>query len=123
VQPVTSVTVGTQVSGTVSWLGADFNSIVQSGQIIARLDSSLFDAQVAQASGGGVMANANLDRSRVSLLDAQVTFRRMKALSDRQLIPGSALDAASMAVAAATATGATSANPLMGSQPRGGRGR
>jgi HlyD family secretion protein len=36
VQPVTSVTVGSQVSGTVSWLGADFNSIVQKGQIIAR---------------------------------------------------------------------------------------
>jgi HlyD family secretion protein len=104
VQPVTSVTVGSQVSGTVSWLGADFNSIVQKGQIIARLDPSLFEAQVAQARSGVVMAEANLDRSRVGLLDAQAKYGRMKALSDRQLVAGSDLDAASSAVASATAS-------------------
>jgi len=104
VQPVTSVSVGSQVSGTVSWLGADFNSIVRKGQVIARLDPSLFEAQVAQARSGVVMANANLDRSRVSLLDTQVQYRRMKELSDRQLVSGSDLDAASSAVASAAAS-------------------
>ena len=48
-QAVTTVQVGTQVSGTVSWLGADFNSIVHKGQVIARLDPSLFQTQVEQA--------------------------------------------------------------------------
>src|ERR1043166_2516425 len=43
-QAVTTVQVGTQVSGTVSWLGADFNSIVHKGQVIAKLDPSLFQA-------------------------------------------------------------------------------
>ena len=104
VQPVTSVSVGSQVSGTVSWLGADFNSIVRKGQIIARLEPSLFEAQVAQARGGVVMANANLDRSRVSLADAQVKYGRMKELSDRQLISRSDLEAASLAVASAAAS-------------------
>jgi len=104
VQPVTSVTVGTQVSGTVSWLGADFNSIVQKGQIIARLDPSLFDAQVSQARSGVAIANANLDRSRVSLADAQLTYGRTKDLSDRQLVSRSDFDAASMAVASAAAS-------------------
>ncbi len=104
VQPVTSVSVGSQVSGTVSWLGADFNSIVQKGQIIARLDPSLFEAQVAQARSGVVMAEANLDRSRVSLLDAQAKYGRTKELSDRQLVAGSDLDAASSAVASAAAS-------------------
>jgi HlyD family secretion protein len=104
VQPVTSVTVGTQVSGTVSWLGADFNSIVQKGQIIARLEPSLFNAQVSQARSGVVMADANLDRSRVSLADAQLTYRRTKELSDRQLVSQSDLDAASMAVNSAAAS-------------------
>jgi HlyD family secretion protein len=104
VQPVTSVSVGSQVSGTVSWLGADFNSIVKKGQIIARLDPSLFEAEVAQARSGVVMANANLDRSRVSLLDAQAQFGRMKELSGRQLVAGSDLDAASSAVASAAAS-------------------
>ncbi len=104
VQPVTSVTVGSQVSGTVSWLGADFNSIVQKGQIIARLDPSLLDAAVQQANSGLVKANADRDRSRVTLLDAQVTYGRTKELSDRQLVSRSDLDAASLAVAAAAAS-------------------
>lgn len=103
VQPVTSVSVGTQVSGTVSWLGADFNSIVQKGQIIARLDPSLFDAQVAQARSGLVKANADMERYRVSLTDAQMKYARAKNLADRQLIAQSDLDAASMAVDSAAA--------------------
>src|SRR5262245_16693880 len=45
-QAVTTVTVGTQVSGTISSLGADFNSVVKRGQVIARLDPSLFQAQL-----------------------------------------------------------------------------
>ena len=48
-QAVTTVQVGSQVSGNISWLGADFNSIVKKGQVIARLDPSLFEAQVEQA--------------------------------------------------------------------------
>jgi HlyD family secretion protein len=104
VQPVTSVSVGTQVSGTVAWLGADFNSIVQKGQIIARLDPSLFDAQVAQARSGVAKAKADLDRSRVDLADTQMKYDRAKELSDRQLIARSDLDAASMAVNSAAAS-------------------
>jgi HlyD family secretion protein len=104
VQPVTSVSVGSQVSGTVSWLGADFNSIVKKGQIIARLDPSLFDAQVAQARSGVVKANADLARSRVVLADAQMQFGRAQTLSERQLISASDLDLAAMNVASATAS-------------------
>src|SRR5215831_11377227 len=57
-QAVTTVQVGSQVSGTVSWLGADFKSRVSSGQVIAKLDPSIFQAQVdnAQASLGNVEA-------------------------------------------------------------------
>lgn len=47
VQAVTTVQVGSQVSGTVMWLGADFKSRVKRGQVIAKLDPALFDAQVA----------------------------------------------------------------------------
>lgn len=46
VQAVTTVQVGSQVSGTVMWLGADFKSRVKRGQVIARLDPALFNAQV-----------------------------------------------------------------------------
>jgi HlyD family secretion protein len=104
VQPVTSVSVGSQVSGTVSWLGADFNSIVTKGQIIARLDPAMLEAQVAQARSGVVKANADLDRARVTLADAQAKYGRANLLSDRQLISRSDLDVASMAVASAAAS-------------------
>ena len=43
--------VGSQVSGNISWLGADFNSIVKQGQVIARLDPSLFQAQMRSVRG------------------------------------------------------------------------
>lgn len=48
-QAVTTVQVGTQVSGTIKALHADFNSNVRNGQVIAELEPSLFKAQVEQA--------------------------------------------------------------------------
>src|SRR5437868_10473406 len=77
-QAVTTVQVGSQVSGNIQWLGADFNSIVKKGQVIARLDPSLFEAQLQQVQANLVQARANLtksrselDRARVQLTDAQ----------------------------------------------------
>src|SRR5215208_2845898 len=76
-QAVTTVQIGSQVSGNIQWLGADFNSIVKKGQVIARLDPSLFDAQLQQARANLAQARANvtkaqsdLDRTRVQLVDA-----------------------------------------------------
>src|SRR5512142_2107864 len=48
-QAVTTVQVGSQVSGNIQWLGADFNSIVRKNQVIARIDPSIFQAQVEQS--------------------------------------------------------------------------
>src|SRR6185295_165270 len=45
-QAVTTVQVGTQVSGTIAQLFADFNSLVRKGQILAKLDQSLFQTQI-----------------------------------------------------------------------------
>src|SRR5438034_3972500 len=77
-QAVTTVQVGSQVSGNIAWLGADFNSIVHKGQVIAKLDPSLFEAQVQQARANLSQARANLtkaesdlERNKVQLLDAQ----------------------------------------------------
>src|SRR5436309_4536125 len=66
-QAVTTVQVGSQVSGTILSLGADFNSIVRKGQVIARLDPSLLDAQVKQAEANLARSQADLDRSKVQL--------------------------------------------------------
>jgi len=62
-EAVTTVQVGSQVSGTVAWLGADFNSRVKRGAIVARLEPSLFEARVAQARSNLVAARAQVDRN------------------------------------------------------------
>ena len=59
VQPVDTVTVGTQVSGTVSALYADFNSTVKKGQLVAQLDKTLIMATVDQAKAGVAQAQSN----------------------------------------------------------------
>src|SRR5437763_11785449 len=66
-QAVTTVQVGSQVSGNISYLGADFNSIVHKGQVIARLDSSLFQAQLEQSRANLNQANANLSKTQSDL--------------------------------------------------------
>src|SRR5262245_57896931 len=58
VQAVVTVQVGSQVSGTVSWLGADFNSQVKRGQLVARLDPAIFQAQLDNANANVVNAEA-----------------------------------------------------------------
>jgi HlyD family secretion protein len=102
-QAVTTVQVGSQVSGTISELNADFNTIVRKGQVIAKLDPSLLQAQVEQAKANLTRSKADLDRNRVELADAQTKYARAKELAERQLLPLSDLDAAKVAVDAAQA--------------------
>ena len=97
-EALTTVQVGTQVSGTVQALYADFNSIVKKGQVIARLDPSLIQTQIEQQAANVTRAQADLDRLRVQLEDAKVKYARAKELSERQLIPRTELEAAEMAV-------------------------
>src|SRR5471032_1614043 len=63
-QAVTTVQVGSQVSGNISWLGADFNAIVKKDQVIAKLDPSLIQAQIDQQ-------DANLQQARANLVKSQ----------------------------------------------------
>jgi len=59
IQPVDTVTVGTQVSGTISALYADFNSTVKKGQLLAELDKTLIQATVDQAKASLAQAESN----------------------------------------------------------------
>jgi HlyD family secretion protein len=102
-QAVTTVQVGTQVSGTIAWLGADFNSIVHKGEVIARLDTSLLDADVEQAQAAEARARADVDNARVQLDDARQKFARSEELAKKQLLPQSDFDAARVAVETAEA--------------------
>src|SRR5919201_936975 len=102
-QAVTTVQVGSQVSGNISWLGADFNSIVHKGQVIARLDPALFQAAVEQARANLAKARADVEHNQVALVDANQKYSRAKELAARSLLPQSDLDAAKIAVDSAQA--------------------
>jgi HlyD family secretion protein len=92
VNAVTTVLVGTQVSGTIRSLFVDFNSRVKKGQIIAQIDPSTFESQVQQARANLLAAQANLDKSNTALVDAKRTFERNKELFTKNLVPRSDLD-------------------------------
>jgi HlyD family secretion protein len=102
-EAVTTVEVSTQVSGNIKRLGADFNSQVKTGQVLAELDPSLFETQVAQERATVVRLNAEVERARVQAADADVKLRRARELSAQQLIARSDLDAADSTAAAAAA--------------------
>ena len=94
VNPVTTVLVGTQVSGTIKEIYVDFNSPVRKGQLIARIDPSLFDAQVNQARANVFSARANLEKAEATLIDAKRTMDRNKELFSKNLVARSDLDTA-----------------------------
>jgi HlyD family secretion protein len=93
-QAVTTVQVGSQVSGIIASLHADFNSTVHRGDVVARLDPSLFEARLGQAKASLVSARANVDRSRASLEDTRQKLARAKELYAEKLLPLSDLETA-----------------------------
>src|SRR5215218_8238672 len=103
VQAMETVQVGTQVSGVVRELNADFNSIVRKGQVIARLDPQLIDTQIEQQSANVARAAADLERVKVALDDARQKLERARQLNDRNLIPRSDLETAQVNVESAQA--------------------
>jgi len=93
-EAVKTVQVGTQVSGTVAALFADFNSVVHNGQVVARLEPDLFQSQVEQARANLIKSEADLERFRVAVDDAKTKLARAQQLWDNKLIPKTELEAA-----------------------------
>src|SRR5579859_2330653 len=67
INPLTTVPVGSYVSGTVQYVFADFNSRVRAGQVLAQLDPSIYEAQAIQARGNLGNAEANLKNLEASI--------------------------------------------------------
>jgi HlyD family secretion protein len=82
---VTTVAVGSQVSGTIKNLYVDFNSPVHKGEVIARLDPTFLETSVKQA-------EANLDRAKATLAQAERDLSRIKELFDKSLAAQSDYD-------------------------------
>ena len=74
--PVVNVQVGSQVSGNIAKLFADFNSQVKAGQVVAQIDPALFQATVTQAEGDLASAQAALELARVNAKRTQDLFAR-----------------------------------------------
>lgn len=85
--PVTMVNVGTQVSGTVKSINADFNQEVKAGQVLAVLDPALFQAALGQSS-------ANLANARAQLKFAQAEEARFRSLVAQEYASRQELDRA-----------------------------
>ena len=101
---VTTVQVGTQVSGTIQKLYVDYNSRVKKGQAIAEIDPSLFNASVEQSQGNYLSAEANLQKAKVALADAERTFGRNKKLLSDGIISQGDFDASETALQSARAS-------------------
>ncbi len=78
-ESVTSVDVGTQVTGIIDKLYVDYNSEVKQGQLIAEIEKTLLDADLQSA-------DANLESARLTYEYTQTNYKRDKDLHDRQLI-------------------------------------
>ncbi|MBI3001568.1 MAG: efflux RND transporter periplasmic adaptor subunit [Deltaproteobacteria bacterium] len=102
-QAVVTVQVGSQVSGTIDKLFADFNTKVKAGQVVAQLNQDKFKASVDQGRANVLAAQSNLAKAKVGVADALRTLERNRELRKRDLMAQSELDAAQTAYDAALA--------------------
>ena len=94
-QAVTTVQVGSQVSGTIQSLNADFNSTVKKGQVVARLDPSLFEARLRPGAGQpGRRARQRRPRQRPRCRTASRSTSAPRSSPPEQLLPQSDLETA-----------------------------
>ena len=104
IEPVTSVTVGTQVSGIVSKLYVDYNSVVKKGQVIAELDKSNLVSELNSAKANLEQAKASLASAESSLSYQVANFRRNKTLYQKGLISGNDYESARLSYQTALAS-------------------
>jgi HlyD family secretion protein len=98
-----TVQVGSQVSGRVAEILADFNSQVTKGQVIARLDPQLFKAALEQAQANHAAARANLTRAEVQAMEAERQYKRTHSLAEQKFVPQAEADTAEANAQAARA--------------------
>lgn len=89
---ITTVTVGSQISGQVTDILVDFNSPVKKGDVLARIDPSTYQAQLEQGNAQIANAQAQLRQAQASLHNATLDFERKQSLSAQKLIARSDLD-------------------------------
>jgi HlyD family secretion protein len=99
-----TVQVGTQVSGRVQKLFADYNSQVKQGELVAKIDPQLFEASLQQAQANYLQAKAGVVTAQANALAADKAYARTKALHDQNLAAQADLDTAEAGVATSHAS-------------------
>jgi HlyD family secretion protein len=103
VSPRVTVQVGSQVSGRIAEMYADFGTRVKKGQVIAKLDPRLFGAAAEQSEANRMAAAADLDKARAEAEAAQRQLERATKLATQNLISKAELDTATTNAKAAQA--------------------
>lgn len=93
-QPLDTVQVGTQVSGTIATIGTDFNQIVKRGQVLATLDPAIYQSQIDQAKANVIRLEAEVERAQVQYEDAALRLKRAEQLAAEQLLAQQEVDTA-----------------------------
>ncbi len=97
IQPINTVSIGSQVSGLINEIYVDYNSEVEKGQLLARIDTSLFEAQLNQSLANINNAKATLAKNKAILAYDEKTYKRYKNLYARNLVSKNDLDSAESA--------------------------
>ncbi|MCG6860127.1 MAG: efflux RND transporter periplasmic adaptor subunit [Chromatiaceae bacterium] len=95
--PVNTVQVGSQVSGTIQRLDADFNDRVEKGRVIAQIEPAIFKAKLAEAQANLENAQAQRDKAAVAVAEAKRELERVAELHGKRLAAASELDTARFA--------------------------
>lgn len=109
VQPLLQVNIGAQTNGRVTKVYVDYNTPVKKGDLLAELDPTYYDAQVAQASAGVAAQAASAESAKANAETARTAYERLKRMVEQNLASKSELDAAEgqLRVAQAQARAAT----------------
>ncbi|WP_242003033.1 efflux RND transporter periplasmic adaptor subunit [Vulcaniibacterium tengchongense] len=91
---ISTVTVGSQISGQVTEVLVDYNDEVKKGQVIARIDPATYEAQIRQGNAQVANARASLAQAEATLKNAELDYRRKAELLERQLVARSDVDLA-----------------------------
>jgi HlyD family secretion protein len=91
---ISTVTVGSQISGQVTDVLVDYNSEVKKGEVLARIDPSTYEAQIEQGNAQIANAQASLRQAQATLANAELDYTRKADLGTQKLVAQSDVDLA-----------------------------
>ena len=94
INPISTINIGTQVSGTISEILVDYNSLVKKGQLLAQIDPALFEATVAQRQAALDIAKAEVDVSKNDIVYYKKNLERIKKLNSSRYSADKELESA-----------------------------